>query len=82
MLVALLVPISELIIELARLQLGKISRALRQRCISICGVIALISPLMLWMSWSPTVFWTVLTVWITALAIIFALIWSSPDERI
>ena len=82
MLVALLVPISELIIDVTHLQLRRVPLAMRQRCISICGVIALISPLLLWLSWSKLVFWTVLSIWVCALAIVMALIWSSPDERI
>jgi hypothetical protein len=53
---------------------------LRNGAITVCGLIALFSPLLLWMAWSITMFWAVLAGGCGALLAIYFLIWSSPDE--
>jgi hypothetical protein len=53
----------------------------RGALITVCGLIALVTPLLLWLAWSKQTFWLVLALGCAALLIIYALIWSSPDER-
>jgi hypothetical protein len=53
----------------------------RGALITVCGLIALGTPLLLWLAWSKAMFWLVLALGCAALLIIYALIWSSPDER-
>ena len=60
--------------------LAKIPKPARQNAISTLGLIALISPLFLWVTWSPLSFRIVLYGSVTALLLIYLLIWSSPDD--
>ena len=60
--------------------LERIPRRMRQSAISILGMIALITPLFLWTTWSPQTFRIVLYVGVLAVLLIYLLIWSSPDE--
>jgi hypothetical protein len=53
----------------------------RGALITVCGLFALFTPLLLWLAWSKQTFWLVLALGCIALLIIYALIWSSPDER-
>jgi hypothetical protein len=53
---------------------------LREAVITICGLIALISPVVLWTAWSTTVFYAVLAAGCGAVLIIYLLITFSPDE--
>jgi hypothetical protein len=50
--------------------------------ITVCGLIALVTPLLLWLAWSKEMFWLVIALGCAALLIICALVWSSPDERL
>jgi hypothetical protein len=50
--------------------------------ITVCGLFALFTPLLLWLAWSKAMFWLVMAGGCTALLIIYVLIWSSPDERL
>lgn len=63
-------------------QLARIPRGMRQDAISTLGMIALATPLMLWMAWSPLMFRIVLYGGVTAIFLIYMLIWSSPDETL
>ena len=53
---------------------------LRKGAITVCGLVALISPLLLWMAWSTTMFWAILAAGCGAILVIYLLVWSSPDE--
>jgi hypothetical protein len=53
----------------------------RGALITVCGLFALVTPLLLWLAWSKTMFWLIMAIGCAALLIIYALIWSSPDER-
>ena len=53
---------------------------LREAVITICGLIALVSPVVLWTAWSTTVFYAVLAAGCGAVLIIYLLIAFSPDE--
>lgn len=66
----------------ARKLLGKMPKGVRQAVISVLGMIALASPLLLWMAWSPLAFRIVLYGGTTAILLLYALIWSSPDETL
>lgn len=50
--------------------------------ISVLGVIALLTPLMLWVSWSTTVFYVTLSVGVGACLIIVALTKFFPEKRL
>jgi hypothetical protein len=54
-------------------------RWLRGATITICGLIALVSPVVLWTAWSTTVFYAVLAVGCGAILLIYLLI-SFADE--
>ena len=52
----------------------------REALITICGLVALISPVVLWTAWSTTVFYAVLAAGCGAVLVIYLLITYSPDE--
>ena len=54
---------------------------LREALITVCGLIALISPVVLWTAWSTTVFYAVLAAGCGAILIIYLLIAWSPGEN-
>jgi hypothetical protein len=56
-------------------------RLLREALITICGLIALISPVVLWTAWSTTIFYAVLAVGCGAILIIYLLISLGPDRE-
>ena len=47
---------------------------------TVCGLIALISPVVLWTAWSKPAFYVVLAVGCGAILIIYLLVTWSPDE--
>ena len=53
---------------------------LREALITICGLIALISPVVLWTAWSTTAFYAVLAAGCGAILAIYLLIALSADE--
>jgi hypothetical protein len=53
--------------------------ALHSILITACGLGVLLTPLFLWVAWSPWAFWLVMAGGCTALLIIHALLWT-PDE--
>jgi len=53
---------------------------LREAVITVCGLIALISPVVLWTAWSKDVFYAVLAVGCGAILVIYVLIASAPEE--
>lgn len=53
---------------------------LRSILITACGLVALFTPLFLWVAWSQWAFWLIIATGCAALLIIYVLIWSSPDE--
>jgi hypothetical protein len=55
--------------------------AVRGILITVCGLIALFTPLLLWVAWSKDLFWLIVAVGCAALLIVYALIRSSPDEH-
>ncbi len=55
-------------------------RWLREALITIGGLIALISPVVLWTAWSTTVFLGVLATGCGAILVVYALIVWFPDE--
>jgi hypothetical protein len=52
----------------------------RDIAITILGLIALFSPLLLWTAWSRTMFWLVLALGCGAVIAIFVLVRLSRDE--
>jgi hypothetical protein len=52
----------------------------RGALITVCGLVALLTPLLLWVAWSPQTFWLVTASGCAALLIIYVIIWTSPDE--
>ena len=53
---------------------------LRQALITVCGLIALITPVVLWTAWSTIAFYAVLAAGCGAILAIYLLIALSPDE--
>jgi hypothetical protein len=56
--------------------------ALHSILITACGLLALLTPLFLWVAWSQWAFWLIIAGGCAALLIIYVLIWTSPDEYI
>ena len=53
---------------------------LREALITLCGLIALITPVVLWTAWSTTAFYAVLAAGCGAVLLACLLIALSPDE--
>jgi hypothetical protein len=56
-------------------------RLVREALITVCGLIALISPVVLWTAWSTTVFYAVIAVGCSSILIIYLLIRLGPDRE-
>ena len=55
-------------------------RQLRHTCITICGLVALATPLALWLAWSKAMFYLVLVFGCSAVLIIYLLFEYYPDD--
>jgi hypothetical protein len=55
---------------------------LRDAAIIVLGLIALLTPLLLWLAWSKTMFWLVLAVGCGAVIAIFLVVRFSRDETL
>ena len=55
-------------------------RWLHEGLITVCGLVALISPVVLWTAWSTTMFYAVLAVGCAAILIIYLLIMLPSDD--
>ena len=55
--------------------------ALRETVVTICGLVALFSPILLWSAWSPDVFFAVLAGGCAAILLAYVLIMSAPDDH-
>ncbi len=53
---------------------------LHEALVAICGLVALISPVVLWSAWSPAVFMAVLASGCAAILVAYLLILSAPDD--
>ncbi len=53
---------------------------LHEALVAICSLVALISPVVLWSAWSPTVFMAVLASGCAAILMAYLLILSGPDD--
>lgn len=53
---------------------------LREAVITVCGLIALISPVVLWTAWSPTIFYAVIAVGCGSILTIYLLISLGSDD--
>ena len=53
----------------------------RGALITVCGLAALFTPLLLWFAWSKGTFWLVMAGGCAALLVIYVIIWTSPDEH-
>jgi hypothetical protein len=56
--------------------------ALRSILITACGLVALFTPLLLWLAWSKPAFWLFIAMGCAAILIIYVLIASAPDGRL
>jgi hypothetical protein len=54
---------------------------IRDLAITVCGLIALMSPLVLWTAWSRPMFWLVIVIGCGAILALVLLIRSWPHER-
>lgn len=48
---------------------------------TVCALLALMTPLLLWTAWSRTMFWLIVVVGCAAILVIFLLIRWWPHER-
>jgi hypothetical protein len=53
----------------------------RDILVTLCGLMVLLVPLLLWVAWSKWLFWLIMAGGCTALLVIYVLIWTAPDER-
>lgn len=49
--------------------------------ISICGLYALVTPLLLWISWNAVVLIAVLSLFLFSIAAILVLVWLNPEDH-
>ena len=54
--------------------------AIIDRVITCCALVALVTPLLLWISWSKTGFFIILGTASSCVAIIWLLIWLYPED--
>jgi hypothetical protein len=54
---------------------------IRHIAITVCALVALLAPLLLWTAWSRTVFWLIIVVGCAAILAIFLLIRWWPHEK-
>ena len=54
---------------------------IRNIAITVCGLIALFTPLLLWTAWSRPMFWLIIGVGCAAILTILLLIRRWPDEK-
>ena len=59
---------------------AKIPRRIRDGCITVCGMIALFSPLLLWIAWNKLLLYLILSAFCIAIVILYVLIRFYPDE--
>ena len=62
--------------------LSRIPRSTRSWIISLCGMAAMLSMLLMWASMAIGVYKLALSIWGISILIIYIMVWSSPDERI
>ena len=76
--------IPRLVAMLVHATLARGVRALPEKVLShsiaLCASVALLAPLLLWVSWSKTVFYTVLGTSVTAFLLLLLLVWLHPDD--
>jgi hypothetical protein len=66
---------------LIRIGVAALPQRLRHNCISVCGMVVLFTPLLLWIAWSKAVFYMVLASGGCAVIIIWLLVRFAPDEH-
>ena len=54
--------------------------AVRSALITFCGLVALFTPLALWVAWSQWMFWLIIACGCGALLTIYLILTYSPDE--
>ena len=59
---------------------ARLPLVLVNRIITCCGLIALVSPLLLWISWSRAGFFIIIATVAIAVGIIHLLVWLYPDD--
>jgi predicted membrane channel-forming protein YqfA (hemolysin III family) len=59
----------------------EISNVIGHAAITVCALLALMTPLLLWTAWSRTMFWLIVVVGCAAILVIFLLIRWWPHER-
>lgn len=59
---------------------ARLPLVLVNRIIACCALVALVSPLLLWISWSKTGFFIIIATAAVAVGIIHLLVWLYPDD--
>ncbi len=73
--------LTQLPVALVRYGITKLPLRIRQGCVSLCGISALLSPLLLWISWSKLVFYLVVSTAIVSVLIAYVIITFGPDDN-
>ena len=77
-------PLQTLLVQLVQAMLRAAFRhvpiSVMNRVIAGCALIAMASPLLLWISWSKTGFFIIIGTAMTCVAIIWLLIWLYPED--
>jgi hypothetical protein len=60
---------------------AEVFSVIRDLAITVCGLIALMSPLVLWTAWSRPMFWLIIVVGCGAILALVLLIRSWPHEK-
>ena len=73
--------LSQLTGALTRHGIAKLPLRIRQGCVSLCGIIALVSPLLLWVTWSKLVFYIVVSTAVISVLIVYIIVTFGPDDH-
>ena len=68
-------------VALARSAIHRLPPAVVGILLTTCGMVLILSPLALWISWTQTIFNTVLAVAVVALIVAFALVMLSREDQ-
>ena len=72
--------LAQLLHALLRAGFDRVPITLVNRIIAGCALVALVSPLLLWISWSKAGFFIIIGTAATAVGIIYLLIWLYPED--
>jgi hypothetical protein len=72
--------LGQLVEALLRAGFDRLPISLVNRIIAGCALVALVAPLLLWVSWSQAGFFIIIGTAATAVGIIYVLVWLYPED--